>query len=194
MEDFKMPEFKKPEPAPPPPALPNIDAWALFNGVKDSNNFYLIIVCFLCLFFTTALAVFVFLRMRTTTAATDAVKEKMAVIAKYVEAIDSIRIEQEQLLKRIVRDGRWPDHVKAKWDEEDRATKRNFELQRTPLVALAGEDVAKAVKSQSGIMEQIVRASGAMPSVAANATSPSPAAAAAPAKQEEKKKGEKKNE
>uniref|UniRef100_A0A7S1M693 Transmembrane protein n=1 Tax=Neobodo designis TaxID=312471 RepID=A0A7S1M693_NEODS len=157
MKNMKMDENKKPdEPIPEPPEVPSLDAMGFLKTVQQSEHYNLVLLCFGCLFITTFVAVLIFMRLRRSGDADSDVKQKLGTIARYVEAVDTVRVEQEQLMKRVLREGRWPDHVKSQWDDDDRAMRRDFELRREPLVTLAGAEVQSSLKRSQSLFQQLV--------------------------------------
>jgi hypothetical protein len=144
------------EPIPEVPEVPSLDTMGFLKTVQQSEHYSLVLVCFGCLFITTFVAVLIFMRLRRQGDPDKDLKVKMTTIARYVEAVDTVRVEQDQLLKRVLREGRWPDHVKSQWDDEDRSMRREFDLEREPLVALSCVELQAGIKRSQGLMQQLL--------------------------------------
>jgi hypothetical protein len=154
---FEMPEMPKREPV-AVPKLPDFTPWTLFQTLRDSPQFHLLLICFACLLLTIIVSVLVLFRLRASDAGKEDAKRKVAVIAEYLGAIDGIRVEQDQLMKRLLREGRWPDPVKAQWEEEERTRRREFHMEREPLLKIAGAAVEHAVKTDGSVFKQVLGA------------------------------------
>ena len=157
MKNMKDTGPKQPDaPIPDVPEVPTLDTMGFLKTVQQSEHYNLVLVCFGCLFVTTFVAVLIFVRLRRTGDVDKEVRQKMATIARYAEAVDTVRVEQDQLLKRVLREGRWPDHVKSQWDDDDRSMRREFELQREPLVALSSPELQAGIKRSQSLFQQLV--------------------------------------
>lgn len=149
-----------------PPAAPKAEAAVLdvspqkiFEHFWKSGYSTLMIACFGALVVTIAVSMIILQKMRSNNfdEAKKAMQEQQDAVTTYLKTLEAIRTDREHLVRRQLREGKWPDQVKASWDDELRESEINFELMRRGFVNALGEDAITTVRERRSAMEALLR-------------------------------------
>lgn len=157
---FDPNSFKVPPkaPAPPIPPKPDVTTTDFLRGVIDSPHFNLVIICFIALFFTTVVSVLIYTRLRSTS--TDSIsaetEQNYTTLIKYIDTLETVRCEQDQLLRRQLREGKWSDAVRDSLHDEMVELQRDFDLHRAGVAMLVGSRCAAVLRKRTSVFAEVV--------------------------------------
>ncbi len=153
-----IPKMPKQE-VPPIPPMPQFTPSEMWKNVQNSPHFNFVLICFAALFLTTIVAALMVIWMRKSGEPSPEAKEiarNYDTIIKYIDQLEIVRVEQDQFMKRQLREGRWSDATKAKWDDEMKDLQRDFDLQRQELMPVLGARTQAVLRNRNSVFGAFV--------------------------------------